>query len=216
MCGVWELMDGLAGAWQDQGCCPLPQDRYAQPPGTSSHPVGSGSPPKCQPSCSSSPTGNTSVDHWLSLPGRPREGWSGAARTPGTPRTPRACCLRVGAGCKDLHGWAHALPGPPGLVAVIRAAGPLPRDNRQRHGAPSCWFHSAGLLGWRSGLPELPPARVVCLHVTCSCCDMSPQGGALSPDPRVLGSFFGAGGRLLGVEGASLLISGTSGGFPLC
>lgn len=23
--GLWELMDGLAGAWRDQGCCPLPQ-----------------------------------------------------------------------------------------------------------------------------------------------------------------------------------------------
>ena len=64
--------------------------------------------------------------------------------------------------------------------------------------------------------PSLPSAHAVCLHVTCSCCDMSPQGGALSPGPRVPGSFFGAGGRLPEVEGTSLLISGTLGGFPLC
>ena len=179
--GLWELMDGLAGAWRDQGCCPLPQahpsglgelgwgsrlracpawvggrsrDHCAQPPGTSSHPVGTGSPPKCQLGCSSPPTGNASVDHWLSLPGRPREGWSGAARTPGTPRTPRACRLRVGAGCKDLHGWAHALPGPQGWLwssgPPILSHGTTPRDTGP-HSAGS-----AGLLVWRSGLPELP------------------------------------------------------------
>ena len=114
------------------------RDHCAQPPGTSSHPVGTGSPPKCQLGCSSPPTGNASVDHWLSLPGRPREGWSGAARTPGTPWTPRTCRLRVGAGRKDLSGWAHALPGPPGLVAVIRASSPPPWNNPQRHEVPFC------------------------------------------------------------------------------
>lgn len=106
--------------------------------------------------------------------------------------------------CLAPQGWLRS-SGPP-----VLPHGTTPRDMRS-HSADS-----AGLLGWRSGLPELPTARAVCLHVTCSCCDMSPQGGALSPGPRVPGSFFGAGGRLPEVEGASLLISGTSGGFPLC
>lgn len=62
-----------------------------------------------------------------SLPGRPREGRSGAARPPWTPWTPRACRLRVGAGRKDTawvgthsawtpstgSGWCR--PSPDGL-----------------------------------------------------------------------------------------------------
>lgn len=161
------------------------RDHCAQPPGTSSHPVGTGSPPKCQLGCSSPPTANASVDHWLSLPGRPREGWSGAARTPGTPRTPRACRLRVGAGCKDLHGWAHALPGPPGLVAVVRATGPPPWDNPQRHGAPFCRFLGASRVevGPSRAAPHCPLlVQFVCMsHAPAVTCP--PRVGHCPPAP---------------------------------
>lgn len=106
--------------WDGGGLSGLPSSAL----GTSSHPVGSRNPfqgldglrgpfQSC-PDNPEAPASNVSSGHWLSLPGRPREGRSGAAWPPWTPRTSGACRLRVGAGCKDTAwpGRRSACPPP--------------------------------------------------------------------------------------------------------
>lgn len=150
-------MHGRAGgARQGRGCCSLPRarprgaetwagsGRRACPawggglwatvlsPQASPHtPWAPEAPTRSRAGLQFNPRGN-------SLPGRPREGRSGAARPPGTPRTPRACRLRVGAGRKN-----------PAWVDTCSAPGPQPsacRATSRDTGVPVCWFHGAS---WR-------------------------------------------------------------------
>lgn len=141
-----------------------------------------------------------------SLPGRPREGWSGAARPPGTPRTPRACRLRVGAGRKNPAWWTCALPQVPSPPPVGR-----PPETR---GSQS--VGSMGLLGIEAvALPELPFGRAVCSHVTRSSCDRPPPAPVRSTRGSgghcrlVPGSRAGSVVREWTPGGASVLVSGT-------
>lgn len=187
--GSWELMDALAGAWRDQGCCPLPQ---AHPSGLGE--LGWGSrlracsawgggvalettvlspqaPPHTPWALGALPSASWAAVHppqqtqvWITgflFQGDPGKDGVGQPGLPGPPGPPGPVvyvseqdvrtCMGGHMLCLAPQGWLQS-SGPP-----VLPHGTTPSDTGP-HSAGS-----SGLLGWRSGLPELPPTA------PCSC-----------------------------------------------
>lgn len=215
-------MDALAGAWRDQGCCPLPQ---AHPSGLGE--LGWGSrlracsawgggvalettvlspqaPPHTPWALGALPSASWAAVHppqqtqvWITgflFQGDPGKDGVGQPGLPGPPGPPGPVvyvseqdvrtCMGGHMLCLAPQGWLQS-SGPP-----VLPHGTTPSDTGP-HSAGS-----SGLLGWRSGLPELPPTA------PCSCslsaCHMLllchvPPGWGTVPRPQGPGQFLWCG-----------------------